>query len=95
VKQPIIDIQRQLEGLPMAQEKKTRTEDYVFVERVRVIEALFIFATGSLEEECQRRGAVVSALTALCRLQESHGFRRKKNSSTIKSKCEKITQIIV
>ncbi len=95
VEQPIIDIQRQLRGLPMVEEKEVRTEDYVFVERVRVIETLFTFATGSPEEECQRRGAAVSALTALCRLQESHGFRRRKDSSTIKSEREKTAQIIL
>jgi len=95
VEQPVIDIQRQLRGLPVIEAKEMRTEDYVFVERVRVIETLFTFATGSPEEECQRRGAAISALTALCRLQESHGFRRRKDSSTIKSEREKTAQIIV
>lgn len=95
VEQPIIDVQRQLRGLPMAEEKETKTEDHVFVERLRVIETLLTFATGSPKEECQRRGAAVSALTALCRLQQSHGFRRRKNSSTINSDREKAAQLIV
>lgn len=95
VEQSIIDIQRQLRGLLVIEAKEIRTKDYVFVKRVRVIEILFTFVIDSLEEECQRREATISALTTLCRLQESHGFRRKKNSSTIKSKREKTTQIIV
>jgi hypothetical protein len=79
----------------MLEEPEKRAEEYNFVERVRAIETLFTFATGSPEEECQRRGAAINALTALCRLQESQGFRRRKDSSTIKSEQEEIAQAIV
>ena len=81
----MIDIQRQLKGLPVAEEKERKAEDYIFAERVRVTDTLFTFATDSPEEERQRRVAAISALTALSRLQESRGFRRRKDScSTIK-----------
>ena len=33
VEQPVIDIQRQLKGLPVAEEKEKKAEDYLFVER--------------------------------------------------------------
>jgi len=79
----------------MLEELEKRAKEYNFVERVRAIETLFTFVTNSLEEKCQRRGATINALTALCRLQESQGFRRRKNSSTIKSKQEEIAQVIV
>lgn len=81
--------------MPITKEKETKTKDYVFVKCVRIIEVLFIFATSFLKEKCQKREAVVNVLIVLCRLQKSHDFRRKKNSSTIKFKCEKTTQIIV
>lgn len=60
----MIDIQRQLKGLPLAEETKTKVEDYVVMERVRVIDNLFTFATASHEEECQRRAVAINALTA-------------------------------
>ena len=78
VEQPVIDIQRQLKGLPVAEEEERKAEDYIFVERVRAIDTLFTFATDSPEEERPRRAAAISALTALCRLQESRGFRRRR-----------------
>lgn len=95
IKQSIIDIQRQLRELSITKEKETRTKDYVFVKRVCVIEALFIFVIDFSKEKCQRREVIVNVLTILCQLQKNHDFRCKKNSSTIKSKCEKIAQIIV
>jgi len=95
MKQSIIDIQRQLKELSIIEEKEKRIEDYVFVKRLRVIKILFIFVIDSSKEKCQRREAIVSVLIVLCRLQKSYDFRRKKNSSTIKSKCEKMTQAIV
>jgi len=52
-------------------------EHYIFVERVRVIESLFTFITSSLEEEYKRQLQAISAVTALCSLQESRGFRRR------------------
>ena len=57
----MIDIQRQLKGLPVAEEKERKAEDYIFAERVRVIDTLFTFATDSPEEERQRRVAAISA----------------------------------
>ena len=60
-------------------------EDYVFVERVRVIDALFTFATSSPGEECKRRVEEINALTALCCLQEGKRLCRPKAfASTIK-----------
>ncbi|KAL8809508.1 MAG: hypothetical protein Q9223_007917, partial [Gallowayella weberi] len=49
--QPVIDIQRQLEGLPVVQQEALRAARYVFAERVQAIDALFTFATSSTEEE--------------------------------------------
>ena len=80
--QPVIDIQRQLKGLPSAELEKAKAEDYVFVERVRVIDAIFTFATSSPEEECRRRVEAINALTALCRLQEGKRTRRLKPSAS-------------
>lgn len=70
--QPVIDIQRQLKGLsPIEVDAALETKHYIFTERSRVIEALFTFATSSVEEECERRVEAIKALTALCNLQES------------------------
>ena len=74
----MIDIQRQLKGLPIIEEKKRKAEDYIFIKRVRVINTLFTFATNSPEEERLRRAAAITTLTALYRLQESRGFRRRR-----------------
>ena len=79
--QPVIDIQRQLKGLPIVAEETVNAEAYVFAERVRVIDTLFAFTTSSPEEECKRRVEAINALTALCSLQESRHFRRQKPSS--------------
>ena len=82
--QPVIDIQRQLTGLPMAEQETMKAEEYIFVGRVRVIHTLFTFATSSPEEECKRRVAAIDAMTALCSKQEGRGFRRRKPSSNAK-----------
>ena len=79
--QPVIDIQRQLKGLPLLEEDTVKVEDYVFTERVRVINALFTFATSSPENECKRRAEAINALTALCSLQEGRRFRRPERST--------------
>lgn len=50
--QPVIDIQRQLKGLPVADKETVQVENYAFIDRVWVIQALFTFATPSLEKEC-------------------------------------------
>ena len=76
--QPVIDIQRQLKGLPVAEQEALQAAEYVFVERVHAIDALFTFATSSTEEECQRRVTAIDALIALCKRQESQGFRRRR-----------------
>ena len=76
--QPVIDIQRQLKGSPVAERKAIKTAEFVFVERVRAIDALFTFATSSTEEESRRRAAAIDALIALCKKQETQGFRRRK-----------------
>ena len=83
--QPVIDIQRQLKGLLSVEPETATVEDHVFVERVRVIDALFTFATSSPEEESQRRVEAINALTALCRLQEGkRPCRLQPFASTIK-----------
>jgi len=76
--QPVIDIQRQLKGLPAAKQEAIQAAEYVFAERVKAIDALFTFATSSTTEECQRRAAAINALSALCKKQDSQGFRRRK-----------------
>ncbi|MCJ1271805.1 hypothetical protein MMC22_011710 [Lobaria immixta] len=72
--QPVIDIQRQLKGLPIAEQKALQAAEYIFEERIHAIDALFTFATPSTEEECQRRVTPINALIALCKKQESQGF---------------------
>ncbi len=72
----------------MLEEPEKRAEEYYFVERVRAIKTLFTFTTGFPKKECQR-GAAISVSTALC---GSRGFRRRKESSTIKSEQEEIVQ---
>lgn len=80
--QPVLDIQRQLRGLPIAEQDRMEAEDHIFVERVRVIETLFTFAASSPEEECTRRVQAINAVTALCSLQEGRSFRRRQNSAS-------------
>ena len=82
--QPVIDIQRQLKGLPVVEQKAIQTARNVFMERVRAIDALFTFATSSTEGECQRRAAAIDALVALCKKQETQGFRRRKAEVKVK-----------
>ena len=82
----MINIQRQLKGLPMAKQEALQTAEYVFEKRVHVIDALFTFATSSTEEECQRRITAINALIALCKKQESQGFRRRKADTEFKKK---------
>jgi len=82
--QPVIDIQRQLKGLPVVEQEAIQAAEYVFAERVQAINALFTFATSSTEEECQRRAAAINALVALCKKQESQGFRRRKTDIKVK-----------
>lgn len=80
----MIDIQRQLKGVPVAEQENLQAAEYVFAERVQAIDTLFTFVTSSTEEECQRRAAAINALTALCKKQESQGFRRRKADVKIK-----------
>ncbi|KAL8626100.1 hypothetical protein Q9189_008220 [Teloschistes chrysophthalmus] len=87
--QPVIDIQRQLEGLPAAEQEALRAAEYVFVERVQAIDALFTFARSSMKEECQRRVTAINALIGLCKKQESQGFRRRR--ADIKVKKEQVS----
>lgn len=83
--QPVIDIQRQLEGLPPIEADVVSKTDYVFPERSRVIEALFTLATSSMKEECERRVEAIRALTILCSLQEGlFLYRQARSTSGIK-----------
>jgi len=61
--QPVIDFK----GLPVAEKEALQAAEYVFVERVHAVDALFTFATSSTEEECQRRVTAINALIALCK----------------------------
>ena len=79
----MIDIQRKLKGLPSEELETAKAEDYVFEERVRVIDTLLTFATSSPNEECKRRVEAINALTALCRLQEGKRPRRSKLSASV------------
>lgn len=45
--QPVTDIQRQLKGLPVAEQENLQAAQYVFAERVQAIDTLFTFATSS------------------------------------------------
>ena len=83
-KQSMIDIQRQLKRLSIAKQKALQAIEYVFEERVHAIDALFIFATSSIEEKCQRRVIAINALIALCKKQESQDFRRRRANIKIK-----------
>jgi hypothetical protein len=85
-KQPVIDIQRQLKGLPVAAQNNLHATEYVFAKRVQAIDALFAFATSSTEEKRQRRTAAINTLIALCKKQESQGFRRRKTNIKVKKK---------
>lgn len=77
--------QRQLKGLPVAHEETVQVENYAFIDRVRVIQALFTFANPSLEEACRRRVEAINALTALCHLQKAQQPRRRRcNTSDVK-----------
>ena len=79
----MIDIQRKLKGLPSEELETAKAEDYVFEERVRVIDTLLTFATSSPEEECKLRVEAINALTALCCLQEGKRPRRPKLSASV------------
>ncbi len=91
MEQPIIDIQRQLEGLPAAKQEALQAEEYVFSERVHAIDALFTFATSSTEEECRRRVTAIDALIALCKKQESQGFRRRRADIKVKKQPDSVS----
>ena len=52
----------------------------------RQFECRLDFATSSTEEECQRRVTAINALIALCKKQESHGFRRRRANIKVKEK---------
>ena len=82
--QPVTNIQRQLKGLPVAEQDASQAAEYVFAERFQATDELLNFASSSTEEECQRRAAAINALTALCKKQESQGFRRRKTDSKVK-----------
>ena len=77
--QPVIDIQRQLKGLPVI-DKPAVDRHYVFTERSRAINALFTFATASAEEAWKRRSEAINSVTALCSLRGAE--RSYRRSST-------------
>ena len=69
--QPVIDIQRHLQGqLIKEEETASKVQHHVRAERVHVIDLPFTFATSSPEEECTRRARAIDDLTALCSVQE-------------------------
>ena len=91
MEQPVIDIQRQLEGLPAAEQEALQAEEYIFAERIHAIDALFTFATSSTEEECQRRVTAIDALIALCKKQESQGLRRRRADIKVKNQPDSVS----
>ena len=65
------------------EEEAHHVTTYTFAERVKAIDALFMFTTSSVEEECQRRTRVINTLIALCEKQETQGFRRRKFNTKV------------
>lgn len=71
----MINIQQQLQRQLIKEETASKVQDYVYAERVCVIDLLFTFATSSLKEECKRRAIAIDDLTALCSVQEGRRTR--------------------
>ena len=73
-RQPLADIESQLNGNWVGQEEKTafeaESQAHLSKERRRAVVALFTFATSEPAEECQRRADAINAVTALSRRQE-------------------------
>lgn len=80
--QSVLDIQRQLKGLPVVEEKIIQAKEYVFIKHLQVIQTLFTFATPYLEKECKRRMEAINALTAFCCLQKARCLRHPKPSAS-------------
>lgn len=59
-----------------------QVEEYAFIKRIWVIQALFTFATSYLEKECRCQVEVINALTALCCLQIIRRLHRPKPSAS-------------
>ena len=57
-------------------------DDFLFLERTQVIEALFTFVTSSPQEESQRRSNAIKTLISLYSLSDAHKFYRGKPSKT-------------
>ncbi|OCK73115.1 hypothetical protein K432DRAFT_430744 [Lepidopterella palustris CBS 459.81] len=80
--QPVIDVQNQIHGLTIKEEKDAAINNpkHLIPERARVIDALFTFATSSLEEERKRRVKAINALVALGHVQDGYYYpvRRQK-----------------
>ncbi len=92
----MIDIQRQLKGLPPTEAEVASKTDYVFSERSRIIEALFTLATSSVREECERRVETIRALIALCSLQEGPClYRQARSTSKIKTNQEELSTAVL
>ncbi len=74
--QPVADVQNQIRGLQVKEEKDAVLDGrkHLLPKRVRVIDALFTFATSSPEEERKCRVEAINALVALGHVQE--GYRR-------------------
>ena len=72
--QPVIDIQQQLKGLPVAEQEAFQAAEYVFVKRFQVIDTLFTFVTSFSEKECRQQATTINVLITLCKKQENQGF---------------------
>ena len=80
--QPAIDVQLQLNGMPIKAEDPDQAivQDSLLSERVNVISSLFIFATSFAVEERKTRITAINAVAALCRLQEGSRCPPKEHS---------------
>lgn len=75
----MLNIQQQLKGLLVIEEKSIQVEEYTFMEHIQIIQALFTFAISYLEEKCKRWGEAINVLTAFCCLQKTRRSRRPKS----------------
>jgi len=73
-RQPLADIESQLNRQPMEPEEKTafeaESQGRLSEARRRAVAALFTFATSEPGEECKRRSDAINAVTALSKRQE-------------------------
>ena len=78
--QSVIDVQRQLNGIPIEEEEeKETTKPFALLERERAVSALLAFADPLTEKDHQRRADAITALSTLCELRD---FRQSPTTSS-------------